>query len=73
MLYREVIDAVLKTREASPVWQNVLLRLLAQFALWLHQTKGRVFTINDLVSFLAETIAEITQLREKRKEKGQKI
>ena len=55
MLYREVIDAILKTREASPVWQNVLLRLLTQFALWLHQNKGRVFTINDLVSFLADS------------------
>lgn len=54
MLYREVIDAILKTREASPVWQNVLLRLLTQFALWLHQ-KGRVFTIDELVSFLANS------------------
>src|SRR5260370_24061655 len=55
MLYREVIDAILKTREESSIWRNVLLRLLSQFALWLHEKKGRVFTINDLVSFLADS------------------
>ena len=54
MLYREVIEAVLKRPEAGPIWPTILLRLLTQFALWLHQNKGRVFTINDLVSFLAD-------------------
>ena len=55
ILYREVIDAIPKTREANPVRCTVLLRLLTQFALWLHEKKGRVFTINDLVSFLADS------------------
>src|SRR5260370_31006967 len=40
MLYGEVIDAILKTRETSAVWCTILLRLLTQLALWSHRPKG---------------------------------
>ncbi|GCE14543.1 HEAT repeat domain-containing protein [Tengunoibacter tsumagoiensis] len=52
MLYKEVVEALIKTREASSVWSTLLWRLLTALALWLHQNKGRIFSINDLLTFL---------------------
>jgi len=53
-LYREVIEAVLKTREHDPVRCKLLERLLTDLALWLHQRRGRTFTLDDLIAFLLD-------------------
>ena len=53
-LYREVIEAVLKTREHDPVRCKLLERLLTDLALWLHQRRGRTFTMDDLIAFLLD-------------------
>ena len=54
LLYHEIVEAVLQTREESAVWQSILSRQLSAFALWLHQTKGLVFSSDELISFLSE-------------------
>ncbi len=54
MLYREVIEAVLKTREQDHVWYKLLWHVLSDLALWLHQTRGRIFSMEDLLSFLMD-------------------
>ena len=53
-LYRDVIDAVLSMRESSKMKRDHLLRPLTGLALWLHQTKGRTFTHEDLFAFLED-------------------
>jgi predicted NACHT family NTPase len=54
MLYREVIEAVLKTREHDHVWYALIWRVLSELALRLYQTRGRTFSMNDLLSFLTD-------------------
>lgn len=54
LLYRDIIAAVLATHEPDPAWRSVLTRMLTAFALWLHQTKGRTFSYDDLVTFLSD-------------------
>jgi HEAT repeat protein len=53
-LYREVIEAVLKTREPNPIRCRLLQRMLTELALWLHQSRGRTFSMDDLVTFLID-------------------
>ncbi len=53
-LYRDVIEAVLKTRESDPIQSLLLQRMLTELALWLYQSRGRTFNINDVVAFLLD-------------------
>jgi HEAT repeat protein len=53
-LYREVIEAVLKTREPDPIRCRLLQRMLTELALWLYQSSGRTFSIDDVVTFLLD-------------------
>ena len=53
-LYREVIEAVLKTRETDPIRCRLLQRMLTELALWLHQSRGRTFSVDDVVTFLLD-------------------
>jgi HEAT repeat protein len=53
-LYREVIEAVLKTREPNPIRCRLLQRMLTELALWLHQSRGRTFSMDDVVTFLLD-------------------
>lgn len=53
-LYRDVIDAVLSIREPDNMKRDHLFRPLTGLALWLHQTKGRTFTHEDLFVFLED-------------------
>ncbi|GCE06990.1 HEAT repeat domain-containing protein [Dictyobacter aurantiacus] len=52
MLYREVIEAVLTMREPNRLRQEQLLPVLSSLALWLHQKKGHIYTLDDLLEFL---------------------
>jgi len=54
MLYKDVIDAVIKTRETDPVWRRSLSRMLGALALWIHEKKGRTFSMDDLLDFFAD-------------------
>jgi len=53
-LYRDVIEAVLAMRVQDTIGRKHLLRALTSLALWLHQTRGRTFTSDDLFTFLED-------------------
>lgn len=53
-LYHDVIGAVIEMREQNSLWRHLMLHQLTEFAFWLHQTKGRTFTNNDLLTFILE-------------------
>ena len=53
-LYGEVMEAVLAMREDDAIERRNLLRALSGLALWIHQTKGRTFTNDDMLTFLEE-------------------
>jgi HEAT repeat protein len=53
-LYREVVGASLSPREQDTVRDDILLRILGEFALWLHQRGGRTFSREDLTAFLLD-------------------
>lgn len=53
-LYQQVISAILKLREPDQHWRQILEQMLAELALWVHQTKGRTFTIKDLTTFFLD-------------------
>jgi MoxR-like ATPase len=52
MLYREVIDAIFETREADLVRRKVLRHVLSDLALEFYKTKGRTFSLDDLLDRL---------------------
>ncbi|MEO7021518.1 MAG: HEAT repeat domain-containing protein [Ktedonobacteraceae bacterium] len=58
MLYREVINALLETRESDAQRREQLRGILASVALELYQTKGRTFSLDELRSTLAQLCRE---------------
>lgn len=55
-LYRNIIGAVIETREQDSVQHKLLLRQLSQFAFWLHLSKGRTFSSDDLLAFYIDVV-----------------
>ena len=53
-LYREIIEAVLETRQPDATWRSILLKLLSAFSLWQHQSGGLTFSPEALVTFLVD-------------------
>jgi len=52
MLYQQVLDAFLETRERDPVRRKVLRRVLSDLALELYKAKRRTFSLDDLLTLL---------------------
>jgi predicted NACHT family NTPase len=52
MLYQQVLDAILETREMDLVRRKVLRRVLSDLALELYKVKGRTFSLDDLLALL---------------------
>src|SRR5689334_2435913 len=52
MLYQQVLDAIFGTRETDLVRRTVLRHVLSDLALELYKTKGRTFSLDDLLDRL---------------------
>ncbi|BCL83603.1 HEAT repeat domain-containing protein [Ktedonobacteria bacterium brp13] len=52
ILYQEVIEAVLASREKDTLRRKQLLQVFSRLAFWLYQRKGRTFTYDDILLFL---------------------
>jgi HEAT repeat protein len=53
-LYQRVIGAVIETHEQDSMQRKLLLRQLSHFACWLHLSKGRDFSSDDLLAFFID-------------------
>ncbi|GCE51370.1 NACHT domain-containing protein [Thermosporothrix hazakensis] len=53
-LYQQAIEAVLACRNADPIIRELVLFRLEELALWVHQSRGRVFTLEELLLFFRE-------------------
>jgi HEAT repeat protein/transcriptional regulator with XRE-family HTH domain len=51
-LYEQVIEAVFETRQQDPIRRKLLLRVISDLALELYITKGRTFSLDDLLDLL---------------------
>ncbi len=54
VLYQQVIEAVLATREPDAAERAAVLRRLSDLALHLHQAKGRTFTLAEFLTLLPQ-------------------